>query len=286
MEEMSVADYVISMEGGLADRILSNKKNVKTKLPIHMYFQKNKESQVIFIGEYMEIYIPSESLTRKNMAINGREIYTYGIFQLKIWDTIPDRPDNTPSNYTTRYMYPSTLVTIPSDIFKRNMSLSGEEEHQCYVLGYKKGDIFIKNVTIPKQSDVAGKFMNIVMKSFLPPIVKYTEIADLVFGSAQINGVNFSTNAAVLEIMIAAQSRYVKDLMVPYRHYLNRLSTGDQMADLANLKFMKALDLPHVISTFTALKFQDIGRSITMGTLSHRAKIPQKKSSVEDVLRY
>ncbi len=218
-EDISVAQQILSMEATSGIKVVSKIKNPKTKIPISMYFEKTTENQVKFMGAYMELYIPSSELEHKNTIISGREVYTYGIFQIKIWNAIPENPVVTPPNYISRYIYPSTFTTIPSNILKRTMSIVGEEEQPCMVLGYHKGDVFIKNTLIAKSSDIVARFVNSINKAFLSPVVRYAEISNLVFECAAINGVDFGVNATVLEVMIAAQARYKKDVSTPYRTF-------------------------------------------------------------------
>jgi hypothetical protein len=286
MEDKSVASQIISMEDASGEKVVSSIKNTKSKLPINMYFEKTTKGQVKFMGSYMEIYIPKDEIERKNTVISGREVYTYGIFQMKFWDKIPENPDTDPPVYTTRYMYPSTFTTVPSSILTKTISLVGDEPQPCLVLGYHKNDIFIKSLTLAQASDVAARFVQIVNKAFISPIVRYPEIMDLIFESAKLNGVNFGVNATTMEIMIAAQARYAKDLTIPYRKYLNQKGTGDSKIDAAMLKFVKSTDLPHIMSTFTAFSFQDIDYAITASSRRHRKGLKQKESNVEKIIKY
>jgi hypothetical protein len=284
--EKSVAQHVITMEDGSGEGIKSPMRNTKTKVPLQLYFEKTTKGQVRFTGAYMEIYIPQADIERKNTVISGREVYTFGIFQIKIWDTIPENPQKNDAVYTTRYMYPSMLVTLPSMIIKRTMSLVGEEESPHMVLGYHKGDIFIKALDVAKNSEYTQRFLNIISKAFLPPIVRYTEIADLLFENASLNNVNFNVNASCLEIMIAAQARYIKDLTVPFRMYLNRKGTGDAKLDASQLSFIKSNDIPNVVSTFTAFSFQNLAYAITASARRHRKGLKNRQSNVEKTIKF
>jgi hypothetical protein len=284
--EKPVSQVAISMEDGSGNGIKSASYNSKTKVPLQMYFEKTTKNQVKFTGEYMEVYIPQQEIVRKNVSVSGREVYTFGIFLIKIWNKIPEYPESDPPAYVTRYMYPSMITTVPSTILKRTMSLIGEEESPHMVLGYQKGSVFIKSTEVAVNSDYTARFINNVSKAFLSPIVKYTEISDLLFTNAGLNDVKFDVNAACFEIMIAAQARYIKDLTVPYRMYLNKSGTGDPKIDASQLKFIKSTEIPNVVSTFTAFSFQDLTYAITASARRHRKGLKNRQSNVEKTIKY
>lgn len=265
-------------------KIAPSYESSSTKLPISKYFSKTTKNEVIFIGEYMELYIPVKDIERKTAVISGREVYTFGVFEIHIWDKEPVDPAKEKPTYITRYMCPTKFKTIPSSITKRTMSVDGESEEPHMVLGYKKNDPYIKNTTLVKSSVNVSRFINTIFGAFLSKLVEYDDLVPLTLECAALNGVGFSLNATTLEMIYASQARAKSDPTIPFRIYLNK--KGDDKSSRSDMLFIKITEIPHITSTFTSFTFQNIDFAITSSARRHRKGQKQVKSAVEDIIKY
>jgi uncharacterized protein YhhL (DUF1145 family) len=288
MDNQSVSDYIINFESAAVDDpsvIRTQYRNAKTKIPINMYFHKTKQNQVLFHGAYMEIFIAQSSMEHRLVAIKGDKVILYGIFELRIWDTIPQDSETEVCTYKTRYIYPSTFTTIPNTITKKVMSLLGEEPNPYMILHYEKNDIFIESTIMARSSEISAKFVETLFKAFLPPILRYDELVTLLNENGIVNNIDFEINATTFEVMIAAQARYSKDLTIPYRMFLNKKDPDTPLTG-AELTLVKATELPFILDTFSAFSFQDINYAVTMSANRHRTGKKSKTSSMEKLMHY
>jgi hypothetical protein len=288
MDSQSVADYIVNFESVAIDdasMLRTQYHNNKTKLPLNMYFHKTKQNQVLFHGSYMEIFVAQASVEHRLAAITGNKVVLYGIFEIRIWDTIPNDSEVEPCVYKTRYIYPSVFTTIPGNIAKRVMTLSIKEPEPHLILQYEKNDIFIENTVMPQSSETSARFVDMLCKAFLPPILRYDEYSILLDDNGGINGVNFEVSATTFEVMIAAQARYAKDLTTPYRIFLNK-QPPDARLNSADMTLVKATELPFILDTFSAFSFQDINYAVTMSANRHRTGKKSKMSSMEKLMHY
>lgn len=283
----SAAEMAMSFESDstFGDKVRSDYQTKDTKIPISKYFSKTTKNVVLFTGEYMEVYISAKDIERKNAIIIGREIFTFGMFEMRIWDVEPIDAEKEKPSYITRYMFPSKIRTIPSSITKRTMSISGEAPDSYMVFGYRKNDVFIKNTVLAKSSANVSKFINNIFGAFITKLIAYDDLVPLVLECAALNGVSFNLNATTLELIFGAQARYSRDLTIPYRVFLNKRKkdvplTGSEMT------FVKIVDIPHITSTFTSFSFQNIDYAITVSSRRNRSGQKQTESSVEKIIKY
>ncbi len=288
--ELPKVEKVINMEASDVGELMAVntvKPNPKTKVPLALFFRKTTTGKVLFIGGYMEIYIPKIDFdSRKTAVLNGQEVSTFGIFEIHLWkNPITDR--KTPPDYITRYLYPSKIVTIPSGIISGDVTLCNEETVKCMILQYNTNAIFIDNTTVIKSAATASTFISkYVFEAFMPGIVKYPELTDLLIeGATIINGVGLDVNASTLEIMFAALSRYSKDLNIPYRVYYNKAMAAGKLSK-DGLKMVKMADLPHFTSTWSSFTFQNMDYAITASAVRHNEGRVEPENDIEKAIKY
>lgn len=283
----SVSDVVTTFESGSldGDLIRSEVQSKDTKIPINMYFAKTTKNSVLFLGEYMEIYVSQKEIERKTAIISGRELNLFGVFEIRIWDQAPKNPENEKPKYITRYMFPSRINTIPSSLSKRSVSVAGGDPEPHLVLGYRKRDVFIANTVLVQSSTNVSQFIKTIFGAFVSKLVRYDDLVPLVLESSRLNAVSFDLNATTLEMIFAAQARWSKDLTVPYRIFLNK-NGSDKPLNGSEMTFVKINDLAHIASTFTSFSFQNIDYAITSSARRHRTGQKQTESSVEKIIKY
>jgi hypothetical protein len=250
-----------------------------TKIPIPILF-KQVENQVIFQGEYMEIMIPENEITRGNTEIIGEKVRTFGVFEMRIWRKEPENPETEKPEFVTRYMYPSKFTTIPSNITYRNLNKDPKDQPDKYaVLIYYGKSIFIDSVMVVKSAEDCVDFATSMFAGFISPVIKYEELVPLLFESTRLNKVSLPINATNLEVVFAAQGRYSKNLSVPYRLFLRN---NDNPAR-SDLKIMKLREVPFVSNSLHAIGFQNFDYAIT--TSAYRHKRGEKEPEEDDMER-
>ena len=243
-------------------------------------YLKKVDKQVIFEGEYMEIYIPKASIDQKIAYLKGENIETLGIFNFLVY---------TGENRDPKKAEIRTL-TLPFKIqfeFKRffdsKIKLSSEiaeEDYRVFVL--EKGNLFCVQTEHAKSSANSKDLIFMIHGGHLPSSVKYDKVLDCYLGTTLLNGVDLKIPLLIYEIIVAELCRYKDNINIPFRIALDKNNKLTQH-DYTSISIKK---LPALNSTFSALTFEDINNAVITSIGKTKNNEVEKESPIEKVLKY
>lgn len=220
------------------------------------YFKENKNNSITFVGDKLEILIPKRYEQHGCLEIT-EEVKTLSIFDMIINDTIH-----------CGYFLPAHIYIIPTNV--ENV-LIGNKQHIKLTLF--KGDVFIKNINIVKNPQIAFVvFYEFIFLGNTPKFIDYDKSAFLFDSVQEICGINFRSNRVVFEIMSAHLYRTEQDLMKPYR-----------LTDMRKKPI--AIPLRSVNHAATSTSSKIIGSYYSAAINSSLVNQADEPSKVEDLLR-
>lgn len=243
-------------------------------------FLREVGDQVIFVGNYMEVYLPKFYFEKGIAITKGVEIETLGIFNFKVFSS-EEKKENSP---VRTYSFPSIISTKPSSSYNANIPKLVEEadESEFTVLKYYKGDIFITNVNTTQKSDNVQMFIDLLNAGKLPKTIPYDKILELEIINTSFNGVNLKVPGTVMELIISEIYRDKQDLTKPFRL---RAGSG-QKVSMYDYKAINMKSIPTFNSTFTAVTFEDIDYNLTASVNKTRQGKKELVSPIEKTIKY
>ena len=236
--------------------------------------------QVIFVGNYMEVYLPKFFFDKGVAVTRGVEIETLGIFNFRVFSS-EEKKENSPIR---TFSFPSLITTKPSSSYNANIPKLVEEadESEFTVLKYYKGDIFITNVNTTQKSDNVQMFIDLLNAGKLPKTIPYNKILELEIINTSFNGVKLNVPGTVMELIISEIYRDKKDLSKPFRF---RAGSGEKVSMYDN-RAINMKSNPTLNSTFTAVTFEDIDYNLTASVNKARQGKKEAISPIEKTIKY
>lgn len=222
------------------------------------YFIKDKKGEALICNApSMQVFVP-QRYEVNNLLTFGEETSVLAIFQMNV------EGEKEPFNM----FLPAILPMRPSSITQQKL-----DDVPYYVLGFKKGDIFISMMSIVKQSFVISKiFIEFMRNGNMPPFMSYDQMAT-VFDLAQITcGVKLPVPHAVMEMMVAHCARDSKNLNLKYR--LSSMKEPPVFLGLRNITNVRDSTTSKVVGSYM---MEGINSSIVNQS--------QQRSEIEDLLR-
>jgi hypothetical protein len=243
------------------------------------YFKEEKD-QVIFTGNYMEVYIPRFYFDNEISRFFGDKVETLGVFNFKVFssDAKKDKAD------IHTFKFPSFLVTKPTsnDFQELENLVDGSDETSFAVLKYYKGDIFIDNVNVQQKSDNTILFIGLLHSGKLPNTIPYDEVLGLELDNTSFNGVNLNVSSTVLELIISEIYRDKADLSRSFRFKAGK-------AGKVSMHDYKAINIKQIStfnSTFTGVTFEDIDYNLVASVNKTRYNKKESESPIEKTIKY
>lgn len=243
-------------------------------------YLREEGDSCIFVGNYMEVYIPKYYFERGNATQQGSIIETLGVFSFRVFES-EDRQDTAKLHL---FNFPSLMSTQPSDTYSKKIVdlVEGQGEMNYTVLKYYKGDKFITNLNVAKQSNNTSSFINLMNDGKLSTAIPYNKILETELANLDFNGVNLQVPATVMELIISEIYRDKADLTRPFRFKAGS-SASVSMYDYKpiNIKSIATFN-----STFTGITFEDLDYNITASVNKARQNKKEAISPIEKTIKY
>jgi hypothetical protein len=243
-------------------------------------FFQEKGDQVIFTGNYMEVYIPRYYFDHEISRFVGDKVETLGTFNFRVFSN--DQKKDKANLHT--FKFPSFLVTKPtsSDYEELTDVVEESDETSFAVLKYYKGDIFIDNVNVTQKSDNTILFIGLLHSGKLPTTIPYDKVLELELENTAFNGVNLNVSSTVLELIISEIYRDKADLSRSFRFKAGR-SGKVSMHDYRpiNIKQISTFN-----STFTGVTFEDIDYNLVASVNKTRYNKKEAATPIEKTIKY
>lgn len=242
-------------------------------------FMIEKDEQLIFTGNYMEIYIPQALFDMGVAQFDGDMIKTLGVFNFKVFSKA-DEPYNEKDLKT--FNFPALISLSPSNISTKEMELikgTGSEKFQ--ILKFYKDDIITPSTLVVASVDAVNIFIKLLNEAKLPRTLEYKEIIKLLLKNLEINKTNLNVSATLLSVIIATIYRDKNDMSQPFRIRIGKNPKTSQYEYVpANSRTVSAFN-----STFSALTFEDIDRMLTSAINKKRYNRQEAETPIEQIIK-
>ena len=216
-----------------------------------------KTKKTIFIGDKMEIFIPTRYETYNLLSVD-EQVKVLGIFDITINDTIE-----------TGFLLPAPIIMEPSS----TESITGEDNMTYMKATLFKNDVFMTNTNVVKNPQLAYViFKEFVFLGNRPKFIKHDDLATLFLRVEQVNGIDFKVNHVVFELMFGHLFREEGRVNKFYRH-------TDMKKDPV---FLPLRAVSHA-ATNTSSKL--VGSYFSDGINSSLVNYAEENSDLEDLLR-
>lgn len=241
-------------------------------------FIKNAED--IYINKmYAEAYIP-ESLfgdPAKEATIAsefGDGIKTIGMFYMHFFDSDENIDRDKAELYT--FNYPNTIITYPSEYETQKLVINNIED-RYRILKYYKGDVMM-NSFIKQDSENCELFLKLLTSGKMPKL-EYDNLLTAWVKNFQINGLDPTVPAVIMQVIISEMCRYTKDPTKQFRKIAGKVKTT-----INDYSLMSMNDVSSFSSVLSALTFERFSDKLTTSLIMTLTGQEQNKTPIEKVL--
>lgn len=233
----------------------------------------NLRHQLTFIGDKMEIYLPTSYLesTPSFADVMGENIETLGIFNFKCDKKLYEI--NLPIRFQFSY----------SDRKKLTGKLKPELPENSYdVFILNKGDIFCYDTNHRENIKDIMFFMNTIIEGGkIPSTVSYSNILNLLLQAMDVTkSGNMGLSSVSYELLLSELIRTKSNLNQSYRIYINNHPNKNY-----DYKMIKLTKIPEFSSAFLGLIGEDNSQQIVSAIMNTRSGRQDKVSPAEKLLK-
>jgi hypothetical protein len=233
------------------------------------------DNSVVMTKPLAQIIIPASYEDHHIAEIIGNEFYTFGVFNINVWDDEEGAEDGKPAH---RYLFrfPSKIHTVPSE-FTTRRNADGEKE---YVLTYYEGATFITSTLVQKDTSHAKQFLDIMVLGYLPDSIPYQDIAAFWDDVNTFNGIEMKAGQVVLELITSQLCRNPTDLSEPFRHAVR----DNTKINMLSRKMINIMNIPRYVSSFSGISSAWAKPAITSAIANKRAGKKEVISPLEQAI--
>jgi hypothetical protein len=237
--------------------------------------KKDLRTQVTFVGQKMEIYLPSYYLEsgESMAAILGRRVECIGMF----WFSVGGK------------FYELQIPVKMSFEFSERESAStrlrpGMPELDYDVFVLTNGDAFIHDVNHKESiDDIIFFIQKLVEGAKLPPTLSYEELMSVYLKALEVTKINnkLGVNLVSIEFIMSELYRDRKNLSKPFRLSYNGKSVGPY-----DYKMLRIVKVPEQNSVFTGITGEDTNQQLISAVLRTREGKDERPSPIEEIIKY
>jgi hypothetical protein len=232
---------------------------------------------IIFTGNYLEMYIPAFYFEGKLGEDLGTSLRVFGLFNAKVFDD-----KNKPLKLET-FNVPAMIHIFPSEVEKKDLQLiSGQDDEveTYYVAKFYKGNKIMQN-SIPQDSGNVELFLSLLTGGKVPKTIPYGQVLQVWQKNLELNGVKLGVTSTVLEIIISEIYRNKKKPEETFAKVIGKDPTTSEYAyRTANIREICARN-----STFAALTFEDMDQMITSSLNINKYNKQESNSPIEKIIK-
>jgi predicted RNA-binding protein with PUA domain len=232
---------------------------------------------IIFNGNYMEIYIPKIYFENNKLAENsGSSIRVFGLLNARAFTD-----KNVPMKLETINI-PTMITIYPNDIETKDLTLmdDGSEPESFCIAKFYKGNLIMKN-KIPQDAGNVELFLDILFRGKIPKTIPYSQVLKIWQKNLEINGVKLGVTSTILEIIISEIYRDAKKPEQTFAKVIGKNpSTSEFDYKTANIREICARN-----STFAALTFEDMDSMITSALNINKYNKQETESPIEKIIK-
>lgn len=234
---------------------------------------KDDGNFIIFMGHYMEFYIPETYFQSKLGSIYGSDVKCFGIFNCREFDT-----KMKPQKLET-FNYPTMIILHPSSMSKQTINLDGDDTTYI-VCKFFKGDKIMRNESHIESTNVE-LFVDMVLKGKLPGTIPYKELIHIWLKNLEINSIKLGVSSIVLEAIL---SEFYRDKKNPTKRFGITKGKNPSVSE-TDYKAAGIREVCSRNSTFSALTFEDMDSMITTSININKYGKEEKESPLEKIMK-
>lgn len=241
-------------------------------------FLNKIDNTVYFVGNLMEIYIPTEFFDINLAKHKGDKINTLGLFEFIIYADENDR--NKKSGERHLLKLPMYIEFQYEESF-RAKNVMGENPDNYTVFVLRKGNMFIDSTEKEMNSGTVKDFLFKLHAGKIPNNIPYPDIFKIYMDSLSLNEVNLENNAVAYEVTIAELYRDKNDETIPFRMSVNR----NPKLSMTDYQSISIKQLPDIKGTFQSMMFENMRQSIQYSILRTKTDAKDVETPLESVAK-
>ncbi|MEI2423368.1 hypothetical protein V6O07_24075 [Arthrospira platensis SPKY2] len=242
-------------------------------------FLKEKDNKAIFVGDYMECYVPQSYFDKGMASTEGECINVLGVFNLRV--ATSDKQDISKLPLKT-FNVPTMISMKPTVIERKELSLTSDSKPEIYsILKFYNGDELMTTLEVAATVDNTELFMmKLLTEGKVPSTIKYGDVFLLYLRNLELNNMNLDTPGAVLSVIVSETYRYNKDNAIPLRKVLGKGKCTELDYNTANMRAICSYS-----STFAGMTFEDLDAMIISAVNKKRYNSSNAYSPVEKIIK-
>lgn len=238
---------------------------------------KKTDNDIVFIGNYMEVYIPYFYFEKNIAELIGDHFRTFGLLNFRTFADI----DGTKPFKLRTFNIPVEILTYPSGGYdEKKLDLVGNGEEKYYVAKYYNGDILCKSKLVASKLSFRS-FLEILIAGKLPPTLPYDRVMDIWQKNFELSDVNFNIPDVIKEIVITQLYRSKKDISIPFSHVIGKNPNTSPY----DYQTASPREIVKVSSTYAGLAFEDFNQMAISGINNSKSNKEENKSPMEAILK-
>lgn len=238
-------------------------------------FIKDDGENIVFTGNYLEMYIPDSYFESKLAEEFGNSIRVFGLFNIRVFDE-----KNKPMKLETLNV-PTMIYIHPSEVEKKELQLIDDGEAEKYrVAKFYKGNVIMQN-SVPQDASNVELFLKILTTGKVPKTIPYSQVLRIWQRNLDLNGVKLGVTSTILEIIIAEIYRNKKKPEERFAKLIGKdPSVSEYAYRTANIREICARN-----STFAALTFEDMDQMIISSLNINKYNKEESESPIEKIIK-
>jgi len=240
-------------------------------------FLKRTGGKVFVNAHHIDIRLPKDYFTLGIARMVGDTLETLGIFRFRV--------RMTEKGQEKRYILnlPSPITILPQEVFTDKEDGAEAEDaegvpEQVKVFRMFKGDVFVESESIIRSPKNVEAFANLLHTGHLPKTT-YEAVYHQYMQVQLDNKTPLGVPSSTIEGIIAEICRWKRNSGEPFRIGLAK-GAKDTDFVMSSLK-----NMPRLLSTFTGVSFEDIGKSLASGIARKREGRPNRETPMERVMK-
>lgn len=230
-------------------------------------FITQTEDNKIIANERIDIILDKNFFDDEISSFTDDRVNTLGIFTFRVYKS-SDKLDE----------YIDYLLNLPASIYINN--------YNNYTVGdniffsYDKDDIICNFMTLIPNVKSTDSFLNYLQTCKIP-LNDFEDLVGLYNASVNLNNVGSPVQSFIIEAMVSELTRYKEDELE-----LLRVALKNPKVTKKDFQVIRIKDVARTTSTFNAISFEDMNKSLTVGVDISRFKRKQRISPLENVIQY
>lgn len=241
-------------------------------------FLKDDGTNIIFIGNCMEIYIPEFYFDRQIAAIEGTVLKSFGVLPCAVFDSKMKELNSYMLNLPTTIMFYFNDISDDKKVLRKG--LKSAEPEPCKVLRYYKNEPIMPNTFQKNSSNVQMFFIDLLCAGKFN-LVPYDKLLDVWNKNLELNDSRLGLTSTAMEVILSEIYRNNEN---PNEKFSQAIAKNPKIS-MYDYRSSNIREICSRTSTFAALTFEDMDSMITSSLNMKNYNKKQVESPLEKILK-